>query len=326
MRAKGIFISEFQNTFTYLGNIDYIWQRVTDGMVLDTRYYAMLPEVKRVPILGAVHNYRNHKHWKEQADFFLSLLDASFQMIAGDYEDANMTEESAVGLWCWLNYVAQEAELPVMYYVAAYNLRDKLIDFNGIDTVYGEIDFNGSNLWFARPVPNFDVENGEPNLSIGGVPIVDGWKFYQHNWEAPGSEYGCGSVHVCEDVFNGTVDELGELISKHGEPPIPIDLDEILDKLTRLTLSNSDEIERLASLVNTCSLGIAELARRLDTLQQGQLELAENGLGHEEKLKQIEDCTNEQYVDIASINRRIDGLAGGHNHPAWMRKLGLVRR
>ena len=54
-----------------------------------------------------------------------------------------------------------------------------------------------------------------------------------------------------------------------------------------------ENLNSLQSLISTNSLGIAELARRFDNLQQGQLELAENGLGYEDKLKELDTSLEE---------------------------------
>ena len=351
MRAKGIFISEYQNTFKYLDNLDYIWQRITDGMVTDAQYFAMLPEVKKVPRRGATHNYRNHVGWKTQADNFLWLMDASFQMISGDYEDSNMTEQSAIDFWCWLNYIAEETNLPVFYYVALYNLKDRLMAFNGTPTEYGPIDFNSSNLWIARPTENADFENGAPGLTINGVPVTDNWRFWQYWWKASGAKYGCGSVYVCEDVFNGTVEELDKLLGTNN-----------VDDIAKI-------LGELQKQINLNILGIAELAKRMATLQQGLVDAAESQLRDEQKLtahlvdwtdklvgehgiyerfedleeagyeeemagihKTISDhiINNLHYItnldaEIDRLEDRIDGLQGGHNHPKWMKKLGLVK-
>ena len=112
---------------------------------------------------------------------------------------------------------------------------------------------------------------------------------------------------------------------------------------------NADAINSLQSLIKTCGLGVAELAKRADTLLQGQLELAENGLGYEEQLggiqainvnqagrileleDKLKDITEDFvgsggiYERLEDLEYKIEGMEGGHNHPKWMKRLGLVR-
>jgi len=77
---------------------------------------------------------------------------------------------------------------------------------------------------------------------------------------------------------------------------------------------NLDNIDSLQSLISTNSLGIAELARRLDNLQQGQLELAENGLGYEDKLEELlKDHDYDMDVIDARIEKVLDVVAT-HSH------------
>ena len=135
-----------------------------------------------------------------------------------------------------------------------------------------------------------------------------------------------GIGFVDHNRFIGDQNILDKWIEGCGEPPlVTVEIQEMLDKLARLTLANSEEIEELIRLTNINSLGIAELAKRLDTLQQGQEELSENGLGYEDRLDNISDISRSHTNSIRKLNTRIDGLAGGHNHPKWMRWLKLVK-
>ena len=321
MNAKGIFISEYQNSFTFLNNIDYIWQRVTDGMVTDAEYFAMLPEVKKVPIRGAVHNYRVHRGWKEQADNFLWTMDSCFQMIAGDYEDSPLTEQSAIDFWNFLHYLREESGMPIVFYSSAARIKNCLNAFNGVETVYGKMDWEAFPLWIAR------YHTGdEPNLVYDDETIHDTWHFWQPCCEVAGSDYGCGSLRVCEDVFNGDVQDLQDWVGGFEEEDFITD---ILEAHTALIEMNFQEIKSLQSLVMKLEDRTTMLKQEIDKLEQ---ELNECIDDVQFNLNQEIFTIRHNENDIEGLNQelfgledKIDGLEGGHNHPRFFKWLGWMR-
>ena len=108
-RENGMFISEFQVSFENLGNLGYIFQRSSDGLEPDALFKAMLPQVQTIERRGAVHNFRPHESWKEQAELFLQLSSGKgFKMLCGDYESGVLDEQSAIDFFCFLSYLKQQ--------------------------------------------------------------------------------------------------------------------------------------------------------------------------------------------------------------------------
>lgn len=223
-RAQGMFISEYQKTFENKGNIDYIDQRTSDGMVTDAGFFAMLPEVQTIECRGAVHNYRVHRGWKEQADKFLELSSGKgFKKLNGDYEDYSLSEQSAKDFFCFLSYIKQQRpNKKITFYTTIYKLRDYMIPFQGKETEFGPIDWSLFDFWLARYYGNIDPNTTEPSLSINNVKVWDTWTFWQYwaDGNEKGKEYGVGSTDANLDVFNGTVPELRVWYGLE-DPPTP---------------------------------------------------------------------------------------------------------
>ena len=94
-------------------------------------------------------------------------------------------------------------------------------------------------------------------------------------------------------------------------------LDNSIQQNTIKADANDADIETLFDLVKTCSSGIAELARRLDNLQQGQLELAENGLGYEDKfakLDRLAELDNELDKVFDDDLQKLEDVLATHSH------------
>ncbi|HDD61478.1 MAG TPA: hypothetical protein ENF22_02975 [Chloroflexi bacterium] len=117
-------------------------------------------------------------------------------------------------------------------------------------------------------------------------------------------------------------ENMDEWIAENFGTPVPAD--SLESQIATLT----GQIDGIVSLANTASLRAAEALSKYDTLSQGQVELVENGLKYEEWIEKTDkDLIHfvEQHTgEIKRLEQRIDGLAGGHSHPKWMRKLGLV--
>ena len=126
--ATGMFISAHQESFENLGNLDYIFQRSSDGLVPDDKYYDMLPEVKTINNRGVVHNFRPNKPWKEQADLFLQLsANQGFKVMCGDYESGILDKQAAIDFWCFMCYIQEKRPtLKMLFYTNIWKLRDNL--------------------------------------------------------------------------------------------------------------------------------------------------------------------------------------------------------
>ena len=74
MRAKGIDLSHWQETFKYKGNVDFIIQKVTEGWGwVDPKYEEFWPEVMKAPIKGAYHYFRTEFDPIRQARHFFEI-------------------------------------------------------------------------------------------------------------------------------------------------------------------------------------------------------------------------------------------------------------
>ena len=239
-RAKGMFISEYQKSFTNLGNLDYIFQRTSDGLYTDAELYAMLPQVKTIERRGAVHNFRPDKPWKEQADLFLELSSGKgFVMLVGDYESGILDRQAAIDFFCFMSYIQQQRPTKnIIFYTTIYKLRDNLLAYEGITTEFGEIYWRNFSFWLARYYISKDTATGltkclidpqtkVPDLTISNVEVYDEWDFWQYwaDGNQQGAKYGCGSRDTNLDVSNGTVAELDiyldlEVIVPLPDPPV----------------------------------------------------------------------------------------------------------
>ena len=306
MRARGIDISHYQQSFTFKNNIDFIVIKATEGIGKDDKFEELMESAKDVPIKGAYHYFRTEVSPILQAENFLTCADNKcLRFLVVDYEAKNnvLDMAGAASLLDMMEYLVANQTVPVILYTSPYIYRDNL-------RIWYE-EFDAFPLWLARW--SGDSETGDPTQGI----LERDWQFWQYSADGNlmGEEYGVESRDVDLDVFNGTFEDLQEWLGTDEPPPI---------------------CEELQTLVNLNSLGIAELAKRLATLEQGQLKLAEDGLGYEDNIDELrrdaerfDSQYNEEMNGIADdfndLEYRIDGLAGGHNHPRWLRKIGLVK-
>jgi len=261
-RENGMFISEYQGSFTNLGNLDYIFQRASDGLVTDDKFYDMLPQVKTIERRGAVHNFRPEKDWKQQADKLLGLANGhGFKMLCGDYESGILDRQAAIDFFCFLSYIQQQRpDAKDLFYTTIYKLRDCLIPYEGIETPFGPIDWHNFDFWLARyyistdPATKLttlliDPQTKVPGLDIGGVPVWDQWTFWQYwaDGNQQGAKYGCGSRDTNLDVFNGTLAELDEwLASEVVIPPPPVNCEAaIAQAVAEVSLRYETQIEEM---------------------------------------------------------------------------------
>lgn len=230
VNAEGMFISYFQESYKNLGNRDYIFQRTSDGLYTDQKFLEMLPQVKTVECRGAVHNFRPDKDWVEQVDLFLELSSGKgFRALCGDYESGVLNEQAAKDFWCFLRRLEEQRPAKkIIFYTTIYILRDNLMKYQGLSTVYGPIDWEYFDLWLAQyPIiehadgttsllPGVDPQTHVPYLSIDGVVVRKKPQKFLQYWadgNQKGAEFGCGSRDTNLDVHNGTVEELKEWFS-----------------------------------------------------------------------------------------------------------------
>ena len=359
MRAKGIDISKYQNKFTFQNNVDFVIIKATEGWAVDPWYGFNVDEVVKAPVRGAYHYFRTASDPIVQANNLIAnTKEKGLHFLAVDYEAKNnvLDESGATNYLACLMYLMNNQPLPVIIYTSSYIYRDNLRHWHAT--------FDQFPLWLAR-YSGQDPETSDP------TSIVErDWSVWQHTSDGDGPYYGTEKVddnytsYIDEDVYNGTLEEMKAWLGVEEDC-----CEELEAKIAQAINNNTNSIMNNAQIINSNSLGIAELAKRLATLQQGQLELAENGLGYEDKFAEIEanaifwdlnidnhnslvgevkamdEVVQANAVDIEKnklelndcvdvgafmavvdkLNERIDGLEGGHNHPAWFKRWGLVK-
>jgi len=122
-----------------------------------------------------------------------------------------------------------------------------------------------------------------------------------------------GQLEITEDVMNLEAEAIfWDLnIDQHNE------LVGVVNDMDRVVQANAVDIEELRLSIEKLEAKRQELLQKL-VVQDDQLENLE---------AEVNDCVDAGAFNavIASLNARIDGLQGGHDHPKWMRRLGLVR-
>ena len=240
-RAQGIFISEHQQTFKWLGNSDYLAYRVMDGLVPDAKYQEWIPEVIKSPRRIAVHNFRNHKTAIEQFDAFKNMYGREAHCIAGDYEDTYtaMSDRSAKQYEMLLDMFAEEYQVPIISYSNASTYANHLNPLTTILSRHG--------LWIVRFAPDgADINTAQPKLDYYGIVYATGWEFWQFGWKGFGPDYGAGSDNICLDVFNGTVQQLDDFLRISVPEPQPDDIVKRVDKLEFLYQELNTDLEELS--------------------------------------------------------------------------------
>ena len=203
MRAKGIDLSHWQKTFEPKGNIDFIIQKVSEGLAKDALYNVLLPSVKTLERRGGYHYFRTEVDPIAQAEFFFNTQGGQgFKFLVVDYEGTGNVLDATgeANLAEFVEELTIYTNKPILLYTSPYTLRDSILAYNEWWT--------DAPLWIAH------YKDGEPET--WGNP----WKFWQYTSEGDGTEYGVGSTHVDLNVFNGTVEELDAWLGLEEEPPI----------------------------------------------------------------------------------------------------------
>ena len=206
MRATGIDISKWQTSFEPQGNIDFIIQKVSEGLAKDALYDELLPSVRTIERRGGYHYFRTEVDPIAQAEFFFNAqAGQGFKWLAVDYEKANnvLDEMGAINAETFYSRLRTLTEKPILLYTSPYTFRDNLHAYNPVWEVVP--------LWMAH-YNNQDIETGQPET------WGNDWLFWQYTNEGTGSEYGVGSTYVDLNVFNGTVAELDDWLGIEDKP------------------------------------------------------------------------------------------------------------
>jgi len=247
-RAVGIDISKWQGAFDDQGNIDFIIQKVSEGLAYDSRYWDMLPDVQEIERRGAYHYFRTEVSPYDQANFFNAGQGGQgFKFLLIDYEGKyNILDAAgAANLWTFYQELKSLTIKPILLYTTEYILRDKLLAYN---SRWIEVPFMP-----ARYNPALDHQTDSPLFL--DIPGLD-WTMWQ--WEADGNgkgeEYGVSSEDIDMDVFQGTVEELDKFLGIDIIPPV--DPDPPVDCEEQLALCNAECEKRIAGLLRVQELEV----------------------------------------------------------------------
>jgi len=226
-RAHGIDISHWQGRFKMPADppypIDFVVQKVTEGIFRDPAYAILKDDTLSVPVRGAYHYFRAQWDWKAQMDTFLSNVDG-YQFVALDAEktmnffgDPKLNKPYpgfANTVLLSLKYLQKNFPGKVLMYGGAgmcdwmYPLLDEVKVF----------DLWAAHYWF-KPDPM-----GKANyftINQGAAKLRHDWKFWQYTdkgWDDKGKinqgkKYGVLSHGLDLDVYNGTVEEMTEWLN-----------------------------------------------------------------------------------------------------------------
>ncbi len=212
---------------------DFVIQRasyvgsLSRSFVVDEKFHAFLPEVRKCEIRGAYHYMLNGDklHWSIQADRFIDLVgDKGFHFYVCDWESAYNTLNCtfAAEAFEWMNKVQGALGKPVLLYTNRNGMDNYLMPCDGAR-------ISRFPFWYAAPVYNADTTNPQtytptpcktrPNYSICQFAFAD------YGVNNQGANYGVGSRGVDLNFYNGTVDEmkawLGINSSTTNPPPPP---------------------------------------------------------------------------------------------------------
>ena len=198
MRKTGIDISHWQGSFENQGNIDFIIQKVSDGLYKDSLYDELLPSVKTVEHRGGYHWFRTDTDPVAQAKFFYKAqAGQGFKFLAMDYERHGNTLNGVgeANLWKFYQKLKSLTTKPIYLYTTEYVLRDNLLIYN---QRWIKVPF-----WVARYNKDVDEQTDSPLfLNLGNDWII--WQ-YSADGNKKGKEYGVDSTDVDLNVWNDSI-------------------------------------------------------------------------------------------------------------------------
>lgn len=226
MRAHGIDISHWQLYYHKQvappRPVDFVIQKLSEGIFIDTYYQALKGMIKDVPVKGGYHYFRGQWPWKQQMDVFLNALEG-YDFWALDvektvnYSGAPVLNRPYPGFIesvpLALAYLKSNCKLPGLLYTGAGMWMDWLLPIQKELLKY--------DLWVAH-YWHFPVSNGQANYYEikGAENMRKDWKFWQYDPQGMGGrgrEFGVQSAGLDLDVFNGDVNELDKWA--HPVPP-----------------------------------------------------------------------------------------------------------
>lgn len=219
-RANGLDLSKYDISFDPTRSvepIDFVIQRASYRLTKDEKFDEIYPGVAQVPIRLAYHYLNSDKPWKDQADFFLNVVQGkNFHAYVCDFEDAYnvLSQRFAYDCWQFLTYIVRTTGKRAILYTGRYTYMDWLVPSQ---RTYG-IDWNNVDYWQAQYfIP--PTNTIQPVMPTGRTA---GWKLWQWTSSADGSKWGTGRIGEGDlNVFNGTVAEMRSWLGLADEPTPP---------------------------------------------------------------------------------------------------------
>jgi GH25 family lysozyme M1 (1,4-beta-N-acetylmuramidase) len=226
MRAHGIDISHWQLYYRPLGipprPVDFIIQKLSEGIFLDTYYQALKTDTINIPVRGGYHYFRGQWQWKAQMDIFLNALEG-YDFWALDVEKAMNYSGLPIlnkpypgyieAIPLALAYLRQNCKLPGLLYTGAGMWMDWL---KPICSELLKYDLWVAHYWY-QPNP----EGTANYYTIKGAETMRrDWKFWQYDangMSGRGREFGVASKGLDLNVFNGDAAAL----NAWAHPPEP---------------------------------------------------------------------------------------------------------
>lgn len=196
--------------------IDFVIQRASYRLTKDEGFDNIYPGVIQVPIRLAYHYLNSDKPWRDQANFFLNVVDGKgFHALVCDFESSYnvMSQKFALDCWEFLRYITVQTGKRAILYTNRYHYMDWLIPAG---KTYG-LNWNDVDYWQAQYFipPNPD---GNPVVPVGRT---GGWDFWQYTSAGGGVEWGAGRpISLDLNVFNGTPSDLRRWLGI-SENPVP---------------------------------------------------------------------------------------------------------
>ena len=252
-RAVGIDISKWQGAFDDQGNIDFIIQKVSEGLAYDSRYWDMLPDVKEIERRGGYHYFRTAVSPYDQANFFNQGQGGQgFKFLVMDWEGRNnvMDEAGMDAFWIFYQELRSLTTKPIWLYCTEYDFR-ALIKHN---PRWIEVPF----MVARYPGGDVDPQTDDPLFTDGEALTWIAWQ-----WEADGNgkgeEYGVSSEDIDMDVFHGTVAELDAILGIDIIPPV---IPPVVDCEEQVALCNAECEKRIASLLQVHELEVIAASKK----------------------------------------------------------------
>jgi hypothetical protein len=235
-RATGIDISKWQGAYlptkTPPQPVDFVIQRLSYCMTKDEKIKELSTPALQAPMTGAYHYPSSGAGWKDQCDFFLSLMNNVYDFWAWDVEKLFNTNSSGFigGIVPALKYLSDHSGKPGLLYVnpdvwgtwfqpIQAELLDVFKPYPGLPPIDLWVSHYWTKLTDRKPeaTPNYWTVRGAENMPHD-------WRFWQYDDKGMvnrGKEFGVQSFGLDIDVFNGTVDDLWKWAHPASEQSAP---------------------------------------------------------------------------------------------------------